>query len=731
MIKKKYIIEISSTVIGVLLTGLTPLYIYIQNNRFFYIDDKVADYLPKLLDIARILKSGEFPFISTSFMNGSVYVAEFQEGIFNPFILLSSLLLDQFDNLALGASVLTSYYLIIGYLGYYLLARAYGLRTIWANTYALAIVLNCFFIYWYTSAWFNPVQGTVFLPYALWAAQKNSRHLTIRNSLLFVVACFLTVSAGWPATVIIMFLFLLLILLDLLFIKKDIVVFGRILVVFIATGLVCTLPILPLILSNEMFTRMSAINNNSNFLAGSLKGILMFSFPWFKDFIRSWVGYSKLAFNTYYAGWFTLSLLVCLNYRQINIRTHGLWVLMFMTIFCGMLILGPEHLGPLRFPIRMVHYYHIFLLLSVLVVAQNYSLIVTRKRIILLLVLLGIQGILSLQVSPEQYKYILLSLVVLLVFNSIFLFVLRKNGGFERSAFGVLVGSSLIFIGIYSVDTIGRGVDWNVPSFRNDFSSLNKDNGYILYNGVYLPSQKHHKEFRPATTGLIWKDRMINGYSPLGNKLLRSRIKITDHGLVSTRAMKNKGKELFMVDKGTGLELLELMKVSRIISFKGEWAQQIEEAASDKWSKQEKQHTYIFDHTSYIYPGHISWMDDSLTVTSVLELKERGEKYRVTNSKNDPSDIVFARIWWPGYNAIFDGKVLEVKKHAGFLITVSIPAASSGVLKLQFTPPGFQLWLYLAVIGILLIIVMNLKPLIKLMEKRDINKISTIQRNNL
>jgi len=282
--------ELFTTFLSIVAIVLLPLYLYVENNRFFYIDDKVADYIPKLLDIASILKNGEFPFLSTNFMYGSVYAAEFQEGVYNPIILLSALMLDLFNNLALGACVLTIVFLLIAFFGYYLLAVELGIRKGWAKIFAISSVFNCFLIYWYTSAWFNPVNATAFLPYALWSALTLKKSLNFKTCIIYLASCFMTVSAGWPSAIIVLFIYMILMLADILFIQKNNKLFIQNFLIYSGTALVCSIPILPLIMSDSMFTRVSSINNLTNFLTGSLQGLIMFSFPAFNDFINSWDG---------------------------------------------------------------------------------------------------------------------------------------------------------------------------------------------------------------------------------------------------------------------------------------------------------------------------------------------------------------------------------------------------------------------------------------------------------
>lgn len=700
--------EVLGIAVSLVTMLLVPLYLYVKNNRFFYIDDKVDEYIPKLLDIAEVLKSGEFPFVSTNFMNGSVYAAEFAEGIYNPIILASSLILDSFSDLSFGACILAIIFIFIAYFGYYLLAKELGIRSSWANIYALSLALNPFFIYWYTSAWFNPVNASAFLPYALWSSIVINRNLTISSSLRFVVSCFLVVSAGWPSTILIMFVFMVLVLVDTLFVQKDVSKLLRNLSVYVGAALICSIPVLPLLMSSDVFTRVSAIQNTSNFLVGSLQGLLMFSFPYFKDFMHTWAGYSKLPFNTYYAAWYALPLLVLINYKELNIWKNYIWICLLLFAMSGIATLGPEQLGPLRFPIRMLQYYHIFGLLLILKLFESYGVSLVRRRVVLLFGFIAMQAMLAIQVNPGDIENIFVYFSVVIVFNILLLRFLSKKDGIDAAAPWVLIGTVLVFLGIYSGDHNGRGADRGTPAVPSEFSSLNAGGGYVLFNGDDLGSEERYSEFRPATTGLIWKDKIINGYSPLGNKHFKEKIPIGDHGNIRSWIMAKKGAELFEVDTATGLELLELMKVSKVISLKDDRGGNTLNAASKKWSLHEKEHTFVLVHDSYDHPGNISWLDKGVEILEAKKLQHKTEQYRVKNRSSSDGQVVFARLWWPGYRATMNGKEISVERYSGFLISVVIPAHAKGTLALTFTPPGTHLSLLLSLIGFLLILFVNI-----------------------
>lgn len=688
-----------------------PLYLYLQNRYFFFIDDKVDEYIPKLLDIARIIKSGDFPFLTTGFMNGSVYAAEFQEGIFNPIILASSLFLDSFDNLALGACWLAIFYSMISFAGFLQLAKKFGVTLCWSVVYALSMVFNCFVVYWYMTAWFNPIQGMAFLPYTLNFALAMGRKITLGRTVMFAVSAFLTVSAGWPMTILIMCLFLVFTLIDCLFFKKNTCCFCKMIGIYFGTALLCSVPVLPLVMSSEMFTRMSGLWNKANFLVGSLRGLLMFSFPYFRDFMHTWDGYAKLPFSNYYAAWYLLPLLVFMKYERISLKKSYLWLLATMTVFSGFATLGPEQLGSIRFPIRMLQYYHMFGTLFILLLVQKSGLICTKLRLWLLFVLIITQSALAWQTTPGKVDAIFGYAIIVTMLSALVYRILTCKGKVTYSAPFVLVGTLVLLLMLYRGNHYGRGYSRNIPVDRSSCTSLAEYGDYILFNGVGIDRQKKFMEFRPTTTGLLCEERQINGYSPLGNKRLRSRIPIDDHGYIDTSRMPGKGKELFAIDRETGKELLELMRVEKIISLnRGREKHFFGRLGGSNWENSSGKYTSILSHKAYRYPGSISWYSENISAKEIGSSRTNSEVYRVRNEGSAEERIVFSRMWWPGYRATLSGTLIPVEPYADFLLSVVVPAQKKGILKVYFRPPGFYLSLVLAGIGGLLIALVLLVP---------------------
>jgi uncharacterized membrane protein YfhO len=68
--------------------------------------------------------------------------------------------------------------------------------------------------------------------------------------------------------------------------------------------------------------------------------------------------------------------------------------------------------------------------------------------------------------------------------------------------------------------------------------------------------------------------------------------------------------------------------------------------------------------------------------------------------------FVFARTYWKGYQATFNGRPAPVTPLAGFLVSVDLPDdASSGTLVLSFHPPFFRISIGMLIVGLITMII--------------------------
>jgi hypothetical protein len=699
-------LTIALFLLSVLAPMLFTIYMFLLNDRYFFIDDKISDMLPKLYDIGMLLRNGEFPILTTNIMNGSAYALEYQYAVFNPVNLILSYILPSFKNFTVAGWFISAIHLSLSGLGAFILARNIGLRGMQALTLSLLFALNYHGLYWNASAWYGPLIGSTWVIFGIaFLAGMVYSDKPLRNAIGLFFAYSLCITSGWPFAVIAIAITSIFILFHLIFFKKDYYLSACIIIVGLSSIMVSSAALISFFSAAEVATRYSAFENVTNFLVAPLDGLISFFDPSYSAFMNNWGGGYRLQQNPqFYVGWFLLPLLLMINWSKEKIISTGVWMWGGLMLVFLLTCMGPERLGVLRFPIRSIPYFHFFLILFLMAAAKECGLSITKQRMQLFLFVLVFQSIHSVQSNPSQAIHLFFSALIILAFSIIFFYLVHKKRNYSPFLW---FSSLFIFAVILYVIPHGRGADWGLPGDSNTVNPLGREN-YTLFYGHYVDSNaipNPHLEYRVATTALLGGDRSINGYTPIGHQGFRKILKISDHGNFEELC----ADKLFEIDSKTQLSHAELMRIDRIIALSGPWAIDIEQHITDKFAlKKTSAHTLTFDYINeYSYPGLVSWVSPSTIIEEEMacEFKQTQECFNVTNTPAEGGEIIFARLWFPGYSAYLDGKKLEVTTHKSFWVTVKLPPSAKGQLLLKYTLPKANLIVYLMLFGTLLLII--------------------------
>lgn len=722
------------TMVLFLLSALVPMlftiYMFLLNDRYFFIDDKISDMFPKLYDIGMLLRNGEFPILTTNIMNGSAYALEYQYAIFNPVNLGLSYILPSFENFTVASWFISAIHLSFSGLGAFILARNIGLRGMQALTLSLLFALNYHGLYWNASAWYGPLIGStwVILGIAFLAGVAYSS-TPIRNTIGLFIAYSLCITSGWPLAVIVVAITSIFILFHLTFLKKDYFLSALIIIAGISSLMVSSAALISFFSAAEVATRPSAFENLTNFLVAPLDGLITFFDPSYSAFMNNWgKGYSLQKNPQFYVGWFLLPLLLMINWSKEKIVNTGVWVWGGLMLVFLLTCMGPERFGVLRFPIRSIPYFHFFLIIFLMAAAKECGLSITKQRVQLFLFVFALQYIHSIQSNPSKAIPLFLSALIIVGFSFVFFYRVHKNINYHSFLW---FSSLFVFTVILYAVSHGRGSDWGLPGDSNIVNALGREN-YTLFYGHYVDSHaipNPHLEYRVATTALLGGDRSINGYTPIGHRGFRDILKISDHGNFEELC----ADKLFEIDSKTQLSHAELMRIDRIIALKGRWVADIEQHLTGRFTlKKTTAHTHVFDYVGeYHYPGLVSWVSPNTVIEEKMacEFKQTQECINVTNTPDKGGEIIFARLWFPGYHAYLDGKQLDVTTHKSFWVTVKLPPSAKGQLLLKYTLPKANLIVYLMLFGSLLFIT-SLFFLSRHHWKQKANSAGSIQGNN-
>jgi len=716
----------TAVVASTLVVASVMTMLFLRNHRYFYIDDRQADGVAKIVELGRILLSGEWPWLSTNVVNSGGYAIEYQNGVFNPANLVLGMVMSRLNDAAFASFLQILAHTLLLAAAAAWLGRLLGLRTGWTVAFAVSVGLQPYTTYW-VAGWYQVV--TSFSWFVLAVAAALAFHLRPRRRYgwTLLAATYCCYNSGWPLAIPVLGIFVLALIVARLVTRQPKRVTWWLGAWYTGGATVSLVALYPLFLSLQFATRTSAISNASNFNVVPIDGLLHFADPTYWPWFNNFGGYQLQTFPHFYVAWFVLPVLLLWRLRPMEPQTRAVWITAVLLLGISLLGgLGPERMLVFRFPLRFVQYFGFFLLVVTALLVAHGRATFSGRRLWVLMAFVGFLLVNSVQSDPMGVARIGLLGVVVVGLSVAFWWMGVQpgaTGGREKppahlggivgrrwSSPGravrldavVSAGTVLVLVGLAYMHPIGRGLDWGFPDDLSAAPRLSQKD-YTLFYGSYpgltapdrLPSpalapgiQQYYREYHPSSMGLLVGDREINGYSPLGYRSFRDRFPMDDQGNFG-----DTGAERFSaVDPDSGLSWLEMLRVDQVITQLGPRDDQLRSMLGFPWTRvRQGQMTATYRHPAYALPGLISYVSSGTVVTALAECPKRHstECVRVEAPSSGLGRVVFARLWFPGYSASLDGVPIPVTRHGDMLAEVDVPAGRSGKVVLTYRPPGF------------------------------------------
>ncbi|RBY89807.1 hypothetical protein [Blastococcus sp. TF02A-26] len=699
-----------------IVAGLFTL-LFLRNHRFAWLDDRQADSLAKLIDIGRILQSGEWPWLSTNLVNSGAHAIEAQYGVFNPFDLAFGVLIGNLDDLALGSFLQLLTHVLILTAAAAWLGRLIGLTTGWTVAFAVSVGFGTYTIYW-GAAWYEAV--TSFSWFVLALAAVVAMHLTgrTRYGWVLLVATYLCYQSGWPLAVPLLGLTVLVLVAARFLTGNPRATSWWILAWYGGGALTSLVGLYPLFVSFRFAARQSSISNESNANVASLEGLLHAADPSYHGWLNLFSGVNELQpLPHYYVAWFLLPV-VCfwrIDAARCTPRVRALLgASVVLAAVTALAALGPERLLVFRFPTRFLQYGGLFLLLTAALLVAHGARTVTRRRLLVFGAAIALLAVNAWQADPAGLHRIV-GLTVVVTALGVALVGPREVRAVLRSAepgtgttvrtvgWVAAAGTVLVMAATAYGNPYARGADRGLPSSQSDFQTLSRED-YTLWYGTHpqflyggetgegveeVPQEfldGFYAEYHPSSTGLIAGDRSVNGYSPLAHRFLLEHVPFDDQGNMPPDA----AQSFLAEDPETGLTWLELLRVDQVVAPLGPRDDALRPLLDDGWERVPGEYTAAYQRDPYELPGLLSSVSPEVTVAAESRCPQRNSRECVEVTVDDaPGRVVFARLWFPGYRATLDGQPIDVTRLDGTLVAVDLPAGASGELVLSYRSPGF------------------------------------------
>lgn len=712
-----------SLLVGILAVAFIPL---ISNSGFYYDDDVRHYFIPQVMDVGVRLAQGEIPWISIrSWVSGN-YVGEGLLSLSNPVNLALYWLCAQVADPVVAATLFAGSYLLLTALGVYVLARSYNISRAWSVVAALAYCSSGFNLYWWASSWWNALVGFCWMIWA-WAGWRIFITRQRAGFVAFLATFFLLVS-GWPHGAI---MGMLAVLIELISARRNFIhdveaptnagtpairvnwtEMSRIFLLAILAVLASLLSNYPALLHARESARAAWGLSGGSSWAGSLDYIIAAGWP-------SFLGSSAVFFGTepsmpsFYLAWFAMPALLLLC-RRTNWPDGALGIvpLLVVAVIAAVLSLGPQQVFFLRWSLRFLGFAHIALAIAACYALSRLDL-QSRPNRTIFLGYVAAGAVVSILVDPEYWPiHITLNGVALL--GSILVTSRPPSSLLQpvSAATFVLIIELLVHSLWPRNDNV---VHWPVPdtSYPSAPERMLPDNRVVLMRNAY-PCEAGRCVLASGNVGMWEEGRTINGYSPTIAKSFQSFLGFDAWSHTNpTSLIPLTLAAYFTADRETGVPRYELMRINEIRTAGPVLSEQLTTVLKGEWSTREISHGTIFSLDGrYSLPGTVSWISPHLTLAEDAEFSSLRERLTITGNGGIPEGgkIVFARAWYPGYSATLDGMPVKVEKHGELLVSVRVPAGTTGTLLLEFRPPGISWTAPLAVASLLLAVLLVSVP---------------------
>jgi hypothetical protein len=708
-------------VVAVLVGASVPL---LFDHGFYFVDDTQSGAFGQWYEIGRRVLDLDWSLINPRVWQSGNYLAEGAWGIFSPLLWLVGIGAYYAGNALIFSTVIKVTFLLLGAVGIYALARNFGALRPWSALVAVAAPLAGFTLYMDASSWVNGLMAWSFLPLT-WVLARRAV-LQAKSPVLPILSAICLVGIGYAHATIFLALVLGALIVEA-FVSKHRPSIVRAFGLAFAAGSFAVIVHLPGVLTAPVTGRTSTYEN-SGLLTVNLSGLFASSTPVGTPSMLFFSGNFPYA-PLLYIAWF-LPLLAFVDFGRLwgLLRARLSIVIILIAALIGVLL--PSDFGALRFPVRMMPYVTLAVLLLLAVgLSHATAAVIGRGRFLLAGGFVLVGAGLTWAAAPQYIKLLLLVTVIILAALWV--------------AYRILSGRGLPFLGSNTSGRLaGRGVatlgwtgialtvlllvpqhvssptsplpDYNVPvdvsEYQDQLQSAEGD--VVVVGGV--PDVNDPDAWDELLVGNLWyvaEEDVQNAYSavyysPYNNLTCMSYNGSTCPDLYD---------RLFEPMDETGLTAADLMGISSVQSVKGVVPRRDWNDVPDGWAivEDSDQTRLIVRDEPVPGAGSVVWSSEG-TEVSVLSEDAMGVTFQVDAVGPDGGQVALSRIPWPGYEA--EGATISDEPVETFLLGVDIDASQVGqTVTVSFHSPGYPL--QLAAAALILLILLGW-PVLRLIGRR-------------
>ena len=709
---------------ALLIVAACALHVVIEH-RFFYWDDAQHTFAPVFYTIGEQLRAGEWPTTTLLLWQGGFLAGEGLYQVFNPVSLAVFAMLPSIDDVALGMALHATVWLVIAGTGVYALAARLGALPAWAILAGFSYATSPFLLYWLAASWVNGAVGFAALPWALFFLATP--RLRAAGALGIALSTYVVGVSGWIHAIVPLVLFgsARVLLPDRAVAARDRAAFA----LALAAGALTASPqLLATAAAVQGGMRPSNISNIGTAVA-SLQGLATAFWPTYTQPAR-WFSESGWSPPLYYAAWFVLPAVAMLAGRWRQLLMEFRW-LVWPALVLLVATLGPDQLGPTRWPIRLLPAAWAAVIPLAAVVISRHGGEQHPHRSRHLGVALALAALLSWQQHPGGALTLLFFWCVLWGMS---ILVLRRPhfvpAHFSRPLY---LGATLLITAWMAAEYPANTAfdDYFGPAHRSSVPAVGVSfpasvvQVYSRLDGASsgdrgrsgarrppdpwndTPLSNEETLWVPSGNMPLWRrERQVNGYTPVEMLSLKT---MTCGQSIFGWTCDGPAPTLFAREPGTGRSYADLMRVDAfVVSSRMPESLDYLSGLPDWQAETPSRYATVFRRipASSPPPGTISYLPPGVQVVSHASFDTDDERVTVDRPAGFTGGLIaFARAYYPGHSILIDRRPVPVVRLGGVVLAARLPPGQGPVtVDVRHRLPMPSLWRACVLLGLVAIL---------------------------
>jgi len=669
----------------------------VGSSGFYFADDSQLGAFGQWFELGDHLLRGSLPMLNPAAWQAGNYWAEGQWGLLNPLTWAVAVFTRLIDDPVVSMTVVKVLFLAGMTLGVYLLARTFGAAPPWAALAGILAPLAGFTVFMDAPSWATGLFNAAVLPWAWWALRRVVEDGA--GPVGYLAASYLLITFGYVFGVMILAMVLVESLVRAVVARDR----RRILASFLASvwgALVTVIVYLPGILTAPVTERAGFSVFNVGFLNADLTDMGSAASPTATGSIGAWWGFATDAPLAYVAWAIPLFGLFLPVSRAIVMRSVPLLVIGGIAL---LMVIGPSHVGPLRWPIRMMPYLVIAVVVLLAVVATTaFPGQITRRRALAAFGILAAMTYLAFANAPGGWRSLaLVALLQAAAIAVIWWFAVRRERRVRpsgrRTTYGVLVAvavtAALVPLQMRLFPETPLPVNAVPRSVQQMTSTLAGSPGDAFVVGDVYAGSDDELSYRERLIANLWylsptpvgSLYTVLPFSTFSNDLCTDLRGSTCEAALAT---------LWSTDETTSRSVADLMALSTVVAMTATYPDIPE--VPDGWSvRSGGEFTWVLERGEPVEGAGGVVSTGRGTEVEAVSVSDDAVTFTVSSVGAD-SRVVLSRLAYPGYTV--NGAELADPVR-GWLLTVDVAGLAAGdIVTVSFRPPGFVVEMIAAVL---------------------------------